>query len=316
MSDRGIPPPSVVVLGSLHMDLIGTAAHLPGKGASVLGRFAMAPGGKGAAQAVQMARLGLRVALITQLGRDQFGDTLAAAMVAFGVDPTHIARHAGAATGASTVITAGGEYFSVIDPGAAGRLGLDAIEAAGPAIAAAQALVLQLEVPPALSARAAEIAAAAGVPVVLNTAPPTDWDGLPASLRAATGLLVANAAEVAVLIGRRPDARAPDAALEALMRRTGVPAAAITFGADGAAACYGGQSAAAPSWPVAVVDTVGAGDAFLGAFVAAWLRGAPPAAALRRATAAGALAVGRAGAIAALPDLAELDAALARGAVA
>ena len=130
-------PPRFVALGSVHMDLIATAERLPAPGESVTGgTFAMAPGGKAGNQACQLALAGADTAIVTRLGDDAFGAQLTAALEARGVDTSHVSIDKEAATGASTVLAAEGDYASIIAPGAAGRLSHEDVERARAAIAA------------------------------------------------------------------------------------------------------------------------------------------------------------------------------------
>ena len=111
--------PRVVVLGSVHMDLIATAARLPGRGESVTGgTFAMAPGGKAGNQACQCALAGAETRILTRFGDDAFGRELTSALAARGVDVSLVAVDPEAATGASTVLAGEGDYQSIIAPGA------------------------------------------------------------------------------------------------------------------------------------------------------------------------------------------------------
>ena len=299
--------PRVVVLGSVHMDLIATASRLPGRGESVSGgTFAMAPGGKAGNQACQCALAGADAAIFTRLGDDEFGRTLRTALDARGVDVSAIITDREAATGASTVLAGEGDYQSIIAPGAAGRLSKADIDRARPLIESADALFLQLEIDPAISAHAAEIAAAAGKAVVLNASPaPDGWDTLPETLRKATRILVVNAVEAARLSGHPK--LAPGHAAAALRARTGVATVIVTLGAAGSEAVTDGATVRQEAFLASVVDTVGAGDAFLGTAVVALLKGVPLAEALRRGAAAGAIAVSRRGVHDALPGHEDVD---------
>jgi ribokinase len=308
MADRRRP--RVVVLGSVHMDLIATAGRLPGRGESVSGgTFAMAPGGKAGNQACQCALAGAETAIVTRLGDDAFGRELLAALAGRGVDGSLVALDPEAPTGASTVLAAEGDYQSIIAPGAAGRLSVDDIERARPAIEAADALILQLEIAPEISAHAVVIAAAAGRRVVLNASPaPEGWEAIPAALREAATMLVVNRVEAGRLgaAGAAPEAVASD-----LAARIGAGIVVVTLGREGVAGVAGGEVVRQPAFPAVVVDTVGAGDAFLGTSVVALLEGRPLAEALRRGAAAGAMAVSRRGVYDALPGREALDAFLA-----
>lgn len=312
MSATGRTRPCIVVVGSAHMDLIASADRYPELGESVVGTFEMAPGGKGGNQACQCALAGAETMLLTRLGDDDFGRELRSALANKGVDTSLIVTDTGHATGASTVLSARGEYASIIAPGAASKLSSADIERTRPAIEAADALVLQLELPPVISARAAAIAATAGKTVILNASPaPLSWAVVPDALWRATTVLVVNAVEAGGLLGREVDAATAAEAAVALARQYAINTTVITLGAKGSVAWHDGNTFTQPALPAEVVDTVGAGDAFLGTFAVARLEGLSMDAALHRAAAAGALAVTRRGAYAALPERGEVDGLLA-----
>ena len=297
------------MLGSVHMDLIATAARLPGRGESVAGGlFTMAPGGKGGNQACQFALAGARVHMLARLGDDLFGGQLLAGLQARGVDTAYVAIDHEFATGASTVLAAEGDYSSIIAPGAAARLSVDDVDCARPAIQRASALVVQLELPVAVSNYAAGIAAGMGKQVIFNASPaPQMWSTVPESLWRATSVLILNSVEAGSLLGRSiPPAQAASA-LADLAARFGIQTIVITFGAAGSAAWSAGEVVQQAAFPAVVADTVGAGDAFLGVFSLALLEGLPVVAALRRAAAAGALAVTRRGGYDALPQRTDID---------
>ncbi|MEM9010960.1 MAG: PfkB family carbohydrate kinase [Pseudomonadota bacterium] len=306
--------PRAVVLGSAHMDLIASAPRLPGAGESIAGEsFGAVPGGKAANQAVQLAAMGVSVELVTRLGNDGFGREIGAALGRRGVGLDHVARDFDHATGASTVFAASGDYASIIVPGAAAHLSAVDVSRAAPVIAGAGALLLQLETPAEVSAEAARIAARAGTQVVLNAAPaPAGPGAVPAALWQAVDVLAVNGAEAAALLGRPVAAENAPTAVVELGEGLGIATVLLTLGAEGIIARHGGEVVHQPAFPATVADAVGAGDAFLATFVAAGLAGHPFAAALRRGAAAGALAVGLAGALPSLPERDEVEAFLAR----
>src|SRR5215217_7548976 len=125
-------PTGVIVVGSVHMDVVATADRLPGKGESVVGhRMALSPGGKGGNQAAQAALNDARTFLVGRIGRDHFGDQLRAALARTGVDTTYLIIDDQEATGVSPVLTgADGEYASIIVPGAGEHLAPEDVEAA------------------------------------------------------------------------------------------------------------------------------------------------------------------------------------------
>jgi ribokinase len=286
----------VVVVGSAHVDLVATAARLPGRGESVSGgTFAMSPGGKAGGQACQLARLGIEAHLITRLGQDQFGDFLWAELQRRGVQLGHVPLDTGNATGASVVLAGDGDYTSIIAPGAAGRLGRADIDAAATLIEGADALLLQLEIDAEISAVAADIARRGGGRVVLNASPaPRGWGQLPAALRASPAMLVVNAVEAGLLLQAGAMA-SPEATLRALRDLTGIGEIVLTLGKAGSAALVEERVFAQAAIPAEVVNAVGAGDAFLGAYVASRLDGGDVQTSLLRGAAAGSIAVSRPG---------------------
>lgn len=285
--------PAIVVVGSLNMDLIARSPHLPAPGETVAGSgFSTSPGGKGGNQAMAAARAGGRVRMIGAVGDDEFGPLLAGALDAAGVDTDRVRRVPGPSGIALITVDDAAENTIVVVGGANDTL-TDLDEDDRATITAADLLVLQLETPLPTVTAAARLAAGAGVPVLLNPSPVRP---LPPELLAAVHILVVNQAEAAALGDVRP-------AGGHLITTLGA-AGARYRGPDG--------DAAATSPPVHAVDTTGAGDAFTGALAVAWSRGDAPAAALRWACAAGALATTRAGAAA--PDAADIDRAARTGA--
>jgi ribokinase len=288
------------------MDLIATAPALPRPGETVLGRdFAMVAGGKGANQAIAASRAGGECAFLGAIGSDSFGVTLRARLTASGVDTALVRTAYGGSGVAVIMVDAAGENAIVVTPGAnATFTGLTAPELA--AIAAADVLVCQLEVPVETVTAAAVAARAAGVRVVLNAAPAQP---LPAELRDAVDVLVVNEGEALALSGslsgvRPGHGRADPAALLAI-----VPRAVITIGAGGAwyADREGGDPSLVPAPVVQAVDSTAAGDAFTGALAVALGEDRPMLDAVRWACAAGAACVRRLGAYHALPQRAEID---------
>jgi ribokinase len=296
---------AVSVVGSVHMDVVATAERLPGKGESIVGhRVALSPGGKAGNQAAQAALNGARTFLVGRVGRDVFGDRLRAALATTGVDTTYVTVDAQEATGISPVFTgADGEYASIIVPGAGQRLIPEAVEAASEAFAQSALLLLQCEIPIEISAHAARLAQSLGCQVMLNASPaPADAAAIPDSLWSAVDVLVVNGGEAERLSGMSvADVPAAVSAAGALRRRCNTPTVIVTLGGLGAVALDERGSRHVPAWPVPVVETIGAGDAFAGVLASELARGRHLDEALPLATAAGALAVTRPGAHDALP---------------
>ena len=307
--------PRIVVVGSLNADLVVRAERAPEEGETVIGTsFARHPGGKGANQAVAAARLGAAVTMVGRVGDDPLAADLLASLEGAGADTSCVRRDSDAPTGvALIVVDARGRNRIVMVPGANHRLAPGDIDAVRDRVAAAHVLLIQLEIPLETVCHAVELAARAGVRVVLNPAPAGP---LPPEVLARVSVLTPNEVEAEQLTGVDP--RDPRGAVEAARRLLdqGVGAAVITLGERGAllmeaAGPQAGQAVWIPAFPVAAVDTVAAGDAFNGALAVRLAEGAPLAEAARYASAAAAISVTRPGAQPAMPSREEVEAFLA-----
>ncbi len=292
-------PPRIVVVGSSNTDLVVRAPALPGPGETVLGSaFLVAPGGKGANQAVAAARLGGRVTLVARLGADEFGDRALAALGREGVDTTFVARDAEAASGvALIVVSESGENAIAVAPGANMRLTAADVDRAAPAIREADMLLLQLETPLPTVRHAATLAMRAGVPVILNPAPAAPLG----ELLSRVSVLTPNEPEAAALTGG--SASGVDADRQAALRlhASGVRDVVITLGREGALMEGEAGSGHVPGCAVTAVDTTAAGDAFNGALAVALAEGASLGRAVRFANRAAALSTTEPGAQSSLP---------------
>ncbi|GIG28300.1 PfkB family carbohydrate kinase [Cellulomonas marina] len=252
----------VRVVGSLNEDLTVTTHRAPGPGETVLGRdVARGAGGKGGNQAVAAARAGARTVMVGAVGRDDAGTRLLAGLVDEGVDTSCVQR-VGSTTGLALItLDDDGENRIVVVAGANASLGAAHVRASLGALAPGDVVVAQGEVPPAAVEEAGRCAADAGALLVLNLAPVVDVD----LAAAAPAVLVLNEREAALL---DPSGREAADRAERLCRRTGA-AVVVTAGAAGAVvASSGGVRRAAPVPAAQVVDTTGAGDAFVGALAA------------------------------------------------
>ena len=257
--------PVVVVVGSLHYDIMVDAPDRPRKGETVTG-YAWAPkfGGKGGNQAVSAAKAGAEVRMAGAVGDDEFGRFLLATLHTMGVDATRVATLSSIGSGMSVAISdAGGDYGAVIVSGANLEIDTTAISNAD-LWRDAKALILQNEVPDAVNLAAARAARNAGATVCLNAAP---FRTLPGELAALVDVLIVNAIEAEELCGRQVTdlESATDAARDLATRFPGV---VVTAGGAGVAGIQsGGAPIALEALPVRLVSTHGAGDAFVGALV-------------------------------------------------
>ncbi|WP_406044937.1 ribokinase [Micromonospora sp. NBC_00898] len=298
----------VVVVGSANLDLVVTTPQLPRPGETVLGGdFRTVPGGKGANQAVAAARAGADCDFVGAVGTDDFGTLLRDNLIAAGIDVRGLRTVDGPSGVALIAVDDAAENFIVVAPGANAALtGLD--DAERTAVAAADVLLLQLEVPLAAVGQAAGWARAAATTVVLNAAPARP---LPAELLDLVDVLVVNEHEAAIVGGVFTEE--PGALLDALVAL--VPRVVLTLGARGAAyADRHGVRVEVPAPKIDAVDTTASGDAFTGALAVALaerggtLTADTATAVLRWACAAGAACAQRAGASTALPERAAIDA--------
>ncbi len=297
--------PRVTVIGSLNMDISVTVPSLPGPGMTVLGSAARySPGGKGGNQAVAAARLGAEVRMVGCVGDDAFGHQLLADLRAEDVKTDLVRTVQGTPSGLAMIaVDSEAENLIVVAPGA-NR------EVSPPDVTAAQStpadvLVISAEIP--VAAIRSALAHPPGVLCILNLAPvPPKAAEAAAILADRPDWLVVNESEAAALLNdpdrssdRNPD-RNPAQAAEALLTQ-GARHAVVTAGAHGAAVAGPEGTHTIPGFKVQAVDTVGAGDTFVGALAVALAAGVPPREAVRAAAAAGAAAVTRPGAQTAMP---------------
>lgn len=303
--------PRVIVFGSINMDLSIAAPRMPQAGETITGSgFITNPGGKGANQAVAAARLGADVRMLGAVGADAFGTELVAGLRAYGVGCDDVQVLPDVTSGVAVIVRAEGDNRIVLHTGA--NHALDARRACELLCAAARpgdVLLAQAECDAAATQAVLHEAHELGMFVVYNPAPARP---MPDACWADIDLVCLNETEGELVSGIAPtDAAAREAVLDWLLAR-GAHAAVLTLGVEGSTAReQGGSVLRVPAMPARAVDTTAAGDTFLGALVAAHVRGLPLAEAMRWGSAASSIAVTRLGAQASTPTLAELEAKLA-----
>lgn len=296
---------SVVVLGGINMDLVTVVSRFPEAGETVVGsRFLTYPGGKGANQAVAAARMGAGTLMVGKVGDDIFGPQLTEALASGGVDVSGVAVESGISSGLAVInIDASSQNRIVQILGANETCGEAEKQRVIKALREASVL-LQLEVSVDLSLTVAQEAAARGKTVVLDPGPVRP---LPKEFYSCCHVITPNETEAPALVGF-PVTDLPSAARAArLLVERGVQIAVIKLGAQGAyyATREGGEHI--PAIAVDAVDSVAAGDAFNGALAASMADGEELAQAIRKATAAGALAVTKFGAQDSMPTRADVE---------
>ena len=296
----------VVVVGSLNMDLVGRAQRLPRAGETLAGdSFFTVPGGKGANQAVAVARLGASVAMVGNVGDDAYGQQLRQALEHEGIDCQAVSVCAGVSSGVALItVDAASQNAIVIIPGGNGLLTPETVQRFDPLLQAAEVIICQLEVPMATVAWTLTRGRELGKTVILNPAPATG--PLPADWFVQLDYLTPNESEAHALTGLPvidiDSARSAGERLLAL----GAGKVIITLGAQGALFVTPAGSQHFPAPVVGPLDTTAAGDTFIGGFAAGLVRGMAEDEAIVFGQRAAALSVTRAGAQPSIPYLAEL----------
>jgi ribokinase len=320
MSDAPEGGAAVVVVGSANVDLVMTPRDLPSPGVTVLApTYRLLPGGKGANQAYACAKLGHpRVKFVGATGDDDFANIVLRNLEAVGVDCGGVAKRADAPTAcASVIVDAKGENQICVGSGANATVTASQLDGL---ITKGDVLLMQMEVPPATLCECVAKAKAAGAKVVVNVAPSTDAGKISKATYDAIDFLIVNQHELKdvydavmglnypALIGQASRDDPPDEMAKYVCKAT-KSAVVVTCGADGARlyrpldSTEGSKGcgifhvhAAELEDGEAIVDTVGAGDAFVGSFVASLAGGQPLVVCMMKASTAGTLACTKAGA--------------------
>ncbi|WP_367716324.1 ribokinase [Nitratireductor sp. GISD-1A_MAKvit] len=295
----------IVIIGSINLDLIATVHRLPRPGETVPGdTFVTAPGGKGANQALAARRAGAATRIVGAVGNDPFAGEALELLDKAGVDLSAVHKAESATGTAHILVDRDGENTIAVVPGA----NADVLpgHVAQAALAAGNHVLLQLEIPIETVCAALEEARRANAISVLNTAP---YRPEAAALLADADYVVANETEFdlyADALGLEGADRR--ARMEAFVAKTG-RIVIVTLGGEGAWAAMPDGFVTCPSMKITPVDTVGAGDTFCGYLAAGLAEGLELEAALRQATAAGALACLKSGAQPAIPLRRDVEAA-------
>ncbi|RCJ39648.1 ribokinase [Nostoc minutum NIES-26] len=301
---------SIIVFGSINIDLVATAPRLPVAGETLLGEdFFKIPGGKGANQAVALARLGIPTQMVGRVGADSFGAELVSNLQAAGVQTDNIFVDETVSSGVA-IITVGhtGENQIIVIPGANGRVNQEDVERLSHLLPAATALLLQLEIPIAAVVAVAKAARNANIKVILDPAPAQS--NLPDELYPLVDIITPNEVEAGQLVGFVVDGEKSAAKATEILLQRGVKSAIVKLGAKGIVCATAEETFFVPAFPVHAVDTVAAGDAFNGGLAAALFTGLSLNQAVIWGAAAGALAATKLGAQTSLPDKLTFDAFL------
>jgi ribokinase len=293
----------ITVFGSINLDLIGKVSRIPKPGETVPGTdFATAAGGKGANQALAARRAGAKVRMIGAAGKDSMGDQAVALLKDGGVDLSQVKRLGMPQGVAMIFVDEAGENVIGILPGANAEVSIEDAERTLSGLTPADLVVVQQEIGQGATIRALSIARERGSRSILNTAP-----FLPTTREAAkrADIVIANETEFALLAGEGD----LDEKMRGYVAATG-RTIIVTLGPDGAKAVTPDMTFSVPAMKVTPVDTVGAGDTFVGYLAAGLDAGLDLEAAMKRAAIAASLACLKPGAQPAIPHAAEVDAAL------
>lgn len=293
----------IVVFGSSNLDQVGTVSRLPKPGETVAGgTFSMAPGGKGANQALAARRAGAEVRHVSAVGNDAFADLALELLEKGGVDLSQVQK-ADAVTGIAMIfVDAEGENVIAVLPGANATVSAAQAETTLAGLTVKDTILVQQEIPQDGTRKALEIAREKGARSVINTAP---FLSDTPDLAALADIVVANETEFALLSGRPIEEL--EAAMDDWVKKTG-RTVVVTLGPDGARAASPEGKFAVPAHKVTPVDTVGAGDTFCGYLAASLDAGMGLEQAMRRAAVAGSLACLNPGAQPAIPLAKDVDA--------
>lgn len=299
---------NVLVIGSINVDYVIHTDRLPKLGETITGdSFAMNFGGKGANQAIALAKSGCNVKMLGAVGKDLSGDLAVNNLGAFGVDVSSIIR-ADAPTGAAVITVCGGDNHIILDIGANACVTPELIERESALIDWADVLVMQYEIPMESVIFAARLASEKGKCVVLNPAPVKEVDD---ELYRYVSWIIPNEFEAQLITGieQNNDADA-SAAIDAL-RKKGCKSAIVTLGKRGCAYYNGQRVSYSGIFDVKRVDTTAAGDSFIGGFCSALCDGKSVDEAIYYASAVSSITIGRAGAAVSIPTSDEVGAFIA-----
>jgi ribokinase len=297
----------VIAVGSTIFDLVARAPRLPREGEVVVSTgLQLFSGGKGANRAVALARLGAATTLISAVGEDVIGGFILDNLKASGIDVSGVSRRRGVNTGCSWIaLLPSGNNATFVDPAANFTLTAHDVESAAEAIARADAVSLDLEVPLEAVETALRLAQREGKLVVLDAGPPR---ACPVEILRLAAVVSPNEPELEALTGERVSDLDSARRAAAKLIAAGVKVVVVKRGSAGSILVTASGSTHFPAFKVAVVDPTGAGDAFTATLTVRLAGGAKLEEAMRYANMAGALAVTKLGAQASLPTRAEIEA--------
>jgi ribokinase len=304
----------IVVVGSINTDLVATTRRMPALGETVFASdFAIHPGGKGANQAVAIARLGYPVRLLGKVGADVFGEDLLSQLRHAGVDTSGVSVTPGVSGVAVVIVSGAGDNSILVSPGANNKVTPEYLDANIAVFKNAGLVLAQLEIPLETVEYLGQICAREGLPLILDPAPAAQ---LPDGLLNNVAWFTPNQTEALFYMTGKNDGQSelqPADAAEAFLSR-GCGGVVLKMGATGTY-LRSRESAGGliPAFPVEAVDTTAAGDAFNGGFATGLMLGKTPWESATFAAAVAAISVTRSGAQPSMPGMHEVDAFMREG---
>ncbi|MBW4646368.1 MAG: ribokinase [Goleter apudmare HA4340-LM2] len=298
---------SILVFGSINLDLVATVPRLPHAGETLLGHdFLQVPGGKGANQAVALARLGIPTQMVGRVGGKNFATQLIENLQTSGVQADYVCVDESMSSGVAMIsVDDRGENQIIVIPGANGGVNQEDVARFSPLLPGSSALLLQLEIPIPAVVAAAKAAQQAGVKVILDPAPaPSE---LPDELYPLLDFITPNEVEAGQLVGFAVDGEESAKKAAGVLLQRGVKCALVKLGAQGVVCANAETTFFVPAFPVEAIDTVAAGDAFNAGLAAALYQGLSLYQMVVWGAAAGALAATKLGAQTSLPDRLTFD---------
>lgn len=295
----------IFVIGSLNMDLVIKAPHMPREGETLTGTGFMAnPGGKGANQAVAVAKLGGEAYMVGTVG-NAFGEELISALQHYGVKTDYLCRDSEISSGIAVIVVIDGDNRIILDRGANARTDRETVDRAFSQAREGDYLVVQLEIPTETVAYAMKRAKELKMITVLNPAPASE---LPTSVFAHCDYFTPNQSETEFYTGIYPSDEASARKCAELLAEKGVKNLIITMGGEGSAGVFENRFYHAnPVNAGRIVDTTAAGDTYVGAFVVKRSEGASMEEAMAFASKASALTITKQGAQCSIPTRKETD---------
>lgn len=297
---------TIVVVGSLNIDLVVLTSRIPLPGETLAGQeLHLIPGGKGANQAAAASLSGAKTRMIGCVGEDPFGKVLLRSLKVTGVDATGVSRIEGVSTGTATILVEeNGRNRIIIIPGANGEVTFNYVSQRLGLLSCSDLVILQHEIPLPTVHEIIKYCQQQRIRVLLNPAP---MYPIPVDILQLVDILVLNETEAADLTGNIT--AGVDGAIHAASKilEIGVKTVIITLGETGAVLMDSNGPIFQPAFKVKAVDTTAAGDTFVGSFAASLIAGRSPARALQYASAASAIAVTRLGAQTSIPNKKEIE---------